>query len=291
MPRLPQPTDEQQAIINAVKPNTTIMINAVAGSGKTTTNLLIAKQHRTKNILLLTYNNHLRKETMERAHSLKNIDVHTFHSFAGKIFGETCFNDTQLAKCLDVEYLGHDTNTDFDYNEYDEIDVDDNDEYISHNDLDDLDECDINDLSDNETIPELRAGLYDIVIIDESQDLTELLYRLCRHVIRNYSKSDACHIILGDIRQSIYDYNGADSRYMQHFYASHPDGRDYIELPLKQTWRLTGEMTDFINNIIFRGQRVLDSPDQRYTGFKPRYIFEKNVWAAEEGYVYKKLES
>lgn len=83
--RLPTPSQEQQAIVDAVRTkNTNLKIRACAGSGKTTTVLHVAQNNPDISILLLTYNAKLRLETRERCHTLllPNLEVHTFHSFA-----------------------------------------------------------------------------------------------------------------------------------------------------------------------------------------------------------------
>ena len=60
------PSIEQQKVIDALH-NSNVLVDAVAGSGKTTTVLHIALQHSLDTILLLTYNKKLRLETKRRA--------------------------------------------------------------------------------------------------------------------------------------------------------------------------------------------------------------------------------
>jgi len=74
---------EQMEIINNLK-NYNVLVDAIAGSGKTTTILHIAKKYKKCKILLLTYNSKLKIETKERciAEKIKNVDVHTYHSFS-----------------------------------------------------------------------------------------------------------------------------------------------------------------------------------------------------------------
>ena len=72
---LPNPTNEQINIINSLDYN--IIIDSVAGSGKTTTNLYIAQNNINKNILLLTYNSKLKLETKEKIkkYNINNLNV------------------------------------------------------------------------------------------------------------------------------------------------------------------------------------------------------------------------
>lgn len=75
-------SNEQQLVLDNLE-DSNVIIEAVAGSGKTSTILHIASKMSFRRILVLTYNSRLRKETVERCKSLslKNIDVHTYHSF------------------------------------------------------------------------------------------------------------------------------------------------------------------------------------------------------------------
>lgn len=56
MTTLYPPSNEQLQVINNVS-NNNMVVDAIAGAGKTTTILHIAKTHETKKILLITYNN------------------------------------------------------------------------------------------------------------------------------------------------------------------------------------------------------------------------------------------
>lgn len=60
------PSEEQKAIIENLKNQYNITVEAVAGSGKTTTCLLIAKSFKEKEVLILTYNKRLADETKEK---------------------------------------------------------------------------------------------------------------------------------------------------------------------------------------------------------------------------------
>ncbi|RXJ88190.1 UvrD-helicase domain-containing protein [Arcobacter sp. CECT 8985] len=75
-------TDEQLSIINSNKHS--FKINAVAGSGKTTTLLEYAKQFPNLKILYLAYNKSLQTSLEKKLHKLKisNMQVKTIHSLA-----------------------------------------------------------------------------------------------------------------------------------------------------------------------------------------------------------------
>lgn len=265
---LPSPTEEQRDILRALVPGQHITVNAVAGSGKTTTNLLIAQTYPDRQVLLLTYNNHLRRETKDRASNIDNINVHTFHSWAGVLFDKVCFNDTQMASGLDMK-----------------------DEDVEGEDaVSPIDDCSEFDDAEEEIVVFKKtcnnSSKYDIIIIDEAQDMTPLLYRFCNHVINKCTNDNFNVLVLGDYKQNIYKYAGADYRFMKYFnnVLATDSGSIPIELPLKSTWRLTDKMTAFINNVALGGQEVLVSPDARIKNFMPRYIIDS--WPNERSMVF-----
>jgi hypothetical protein len=98
-------TEEQQNIILNLKNGYNVLVDSVAGSGKTTTNLGIAQEFSDKNILLLTYNAKLKFETREKCvkMGIKNMEVHSYHSFCVKNLDKTCFTDSGMIKMLKDE--------------------------------------------------------------------------------------------------------------------------------------------------------------------------------------------
>lgn len=88
---------EQNEIVLSFHTNN-VMVNAVAGSGKTTTILHISEHFKESNILVITYNSKLRLETKEKIekYQLCNVDVHTFHSFCRKNYNTSCKSDTEI---------------------------------------------------------------------------------------------------------------------------------------------------------------------------------------------------
>jgi len=93
---LPEISNEQQSIIDYIKLNYNVVVDSVAGSGKTTSNLHISKYFTEFNILLLTYNSRLKDETRNKVQQLEinNLEVHSYHSFCYKYYDNKCINDT-----------------------------------------------------------------------------------------------------------------------------------------------------------------------------------------------------
>ena len=103
---LPKPSAEQQIIIDASIDHN-LIINSVAGSGKTTTIMHIAKASQDDKILLLTYNAHLKNETRQRINALglMNIECHSYHAFCVKYYREDCQNDKVILDILRTNVL------------------------------------------------------------------------------------------------------------------------------------------------------------------------------------------
>jgi hypothetical protein len=99
---LPEPSAEQQAVIGAMHRGHNAIVDSVAGSGKTTTSLLLASQLPDKRIVLITYNRRLKEETRERvdAQDITNLEVHSYHSMGLKYYKDPCFTDMDLRTIL-----------------------------------------------------------------------------------------------------------------------------------------------------------------------------------------------
>ena len=101
-----KPSAEQQDIIDCVKNGFNVLVDAVAGSGKTTTVLFLASSLPHKKIVLFTYNARLKAETRERVRrlGLTNVEVHSYHSFGVAHYVNSCVTDTDLKRVLDGNY-------------------------------------------------------------------------------------------------------------------------------------------------------------------------------------------
>jgi hypothetical protein len=113
---------------------------------------------------------------------------------------------------------------------------------------------------------------YDLIIIDEVQDITELYYLLVAHIVK-CSKFIPKFCILGDPNQTIYGFNGADSRYL----TKAPElfdwnGYPWVRHTLSTSYRLTPKLTDFINKVVLK-QEIIIPGNLSNTNVKPRYIF------------------
>jgi hypothetical protein len=225
---LPKYSEEQKKVIKSLKSNN-VLVDSVAGSGKTTTNLYLAKEYPQDQLLLLTYNAKLKIETRQKVSLLgiKNMEVHSYHSFAFKYYGRECYTDSALKKMLHTS-------------------------------------------SNNTHSPDIS---YDIIILDESQDMSPLYYQLfCKiyqdNRLQSGKKAKIC--LLGDRYQSIYQFNSADPRFITEApKLFNINSKDWIITNLSYSFRVTHEIATFVNRSMLKQDRL---QSKRVTFKKPKYI-------------------
>ena len=106
--RLVAPSHEQKKIIYSLSTGKSVIVDAVAGSGKTTTILWIAKTFPEKKLLMLTYNRRLRDETREKTNRffINNMNVFTYHGFVSRYFTKNsagaCRTDIDMINMLNI---------------------------------------------------------------------------------------------------------------------------------------------------------------------------------------------
>lgn len=163
------PSEEQQIILDHVKNGKNVIVNAVAGSGKSTTILSLAKELPNKTILQITYNSRLRYEIKEKIEylSFTNIHIHTFHSLAVKYYLPTAYTDTELRHILYMK-----------------------------------------------TPPQKPIHGFDILVLDEAQDMSFLYYQFIRKFIIDSKIPHLQLLVLGDYNQCLYQFKGADARFL-----------------------------------------------------------------------------
>jgi hypothetical protein len=221
-------SDEQQYILNQVKEGKNVIVDAVAGSGKSTTVLSIARELPDKKILQLTYNSSLRTEIKEKVkqNELTNLNIHTYHSLAVRHYLSTSYTDTGIRYIL----------------------------------------C--NNIPAREPIP-----YYDIIVIDEAQDMSLVYFQLVRKFIYDMClqagdrKPDALHkiqlVILGDVMQGLYEFKGSDIRFLSladKIWASNPFllTKEMIQCKMRMSYRITNQIKQFVNYTML-GENRMDS--------------------------------
>lgn len=207
-------TDEQTNIISHLLEGNNVLVNAVAGSGKTTLILELARCT-TKRILQLTYNSLLRLE-VKRKNKSQNLDIHTYHSLANLY--KRGYTDSIIEYAL--------------------------------------------------TSPITKKVHYDIIVIDEAQDMKLLYYHFVQKFIQDCELSPTL-LIIGDEFQSIYEFKESDSRFLT--LAPQIWKKEFIELPLSTSFRLTNETANFISTVSGRPISTVKYGDT------PKYLFGDNT--------------
>ena len=106
-----KPTEEQEAILKAVKEYERVKVYAKAGCGKTTTLKLIAKDNPDKKILYLAFNKAIADEA--RGSFPENVEVRTIHSLAYVHVGKKYKN--RLSSSFDIFEICDKFNVEFEF--------------------------------------------------------------------------------------------------------------------------------------------------------------------------------
>uniref|UniRef100_A0A6C0ADI5 Uncharacterized protein n=1 Tax=viral metagenome TaxID=1070528 RepID=A0A6C0ADI5_9ZZZZ len=218
---LPEPSNEQKQIVDAIS-TSNLVVDSVAGSGKTTTNLHISMLNKKQQVLLLTYNSKLKEETREKVYRLciDNTEVHSYHSFCYKYY-EKCIKDSTIVKII------------------------------------------------NKDKEPQKSFSFDIVVVDEAQDMTPLYFKLvCKLIKDNKTMPKIC--IMGDKYQSIYDFNKADPRFItlaEKIFSFNELDWDIKKLSV--SFRMNKPAVNFVNKVMLKEERLKSIKSSAYT---PRYI-------------------
>jgi hypothetical protein len=200
---------EQQLVCDHICLGENVVVDACAGSGKSTTILTVANALPKKRFLQITYNASLRLEIKEKVQvlGLPNITVHTFHSLAVKFYSTDCNTDTG------IRYL------------------------LLHN-----------------TPPRTSIPKLDICMLDEFQDCTELYFKFIVKFLRDMG-SPIQLLILGDPRQCLYEFKGADTRFLTMADVVWSDfellsSKEFVHCSLVMSYRITNQMSRFVNDVM-----------------------------------------
>lgn len=109
---------------------------------------------------------------------------------------------------------------------------------------------------------------YDIIIVDEAQDMTHLYFQIVCHIVgKNKNECKLC--IIGDKDQSIYAFNNADQRYITMADKVFSfNSVNWTRLRLSTSYRVTHQMALFINNCVLNEDRMISDKQ----GDKVKYI-------------------
>lgn len=208
-------SEEQQHILQFILQGKNVIVDAVAGTGKTTLVLGIAAALNNKKILQVTYNAALRKDVQQRVseEGLHNLQVHTYHSLAKQHYLDVGYTDKEIRKALM-----------------------------------------------NQVEPHNKIREIDVLVIDECQDMTHLYFQLLLKYLYDMNKQVQL-IVLGDYKQGLYEFKGADTRFLTMAREFWKDSKflqtSEIELvTMKMSFRITNQIREFVNNVMLGESRM-----------------------------------
>lgn len=233
-------SEEQRRVYEHIELGKNVIVDACAGSGKSTTILSIAKELPEKRFLQFTYNSMLRHEIKEKIRELdlQNLEVHTYHSFAVKYYVSTAHTDSGIRQIFR------------------------------------------DNIRTRKSIP-----LCDVLVLDECQDMTILYFRLIAYICMHMCDEVAHKIqilILGDYMQGLYEFKGADIRFLTCAEQCWKGFRylmcpEFIKCTLKTSYRITNQMAKFVNRDMLGDVRICACRDGGPVTYirRPRYLLEK----------------
>ena len=208
-------SDEQNIIFEFIKKGENVIVDACAGSGKSTTILSIATELNTNQFIQLTYNSMLCSEIKNKIDdlNLNHLKVFTYHSLAVKYYSTDAYTDSALRRILR-----------------------------------------------NKTPPRISIPKFNILVIDEAQDMTFLYFKFIIKFCRDMGEPIQL-LILGDFMQGLYEFKGADTRFLTHAKELW-EKFELLKNPvfhsctLKMSYRINNQMADFVNHVMLGEKRL-----------------------------------
>lgn len=248
---------EQKAIIESKEPR--ILINAGAGTGKTTTLIAAAEQHKDERIALITFTNEAAAEIMNRL-SFKPAFVGTLHKFSYQLLllmaekynlTFSLLREYQIKEVLD--YILQEKNypisltkevlefiTDKRKYTVETVEIPSYYRFLAEEYEKLKEKTRMYDITDSpvylyKKLLEYPLDIpYDYLFVDEAQDLSTEEFNLINFLsIKN-------KFIIGDPKQSIYIFRGADSSVFENF-----QNNNYKEYKLTYNYRSYQEILDY----------------------------------------------
>jgi hypothetical protein len=125
-------------------------------------------------------------------------------------------------------------------------------------------------------VPAWTGKPYEIIVLDELQDCTDDLFWLINTFVLAVTRAAGGRapkiVILGDERQAIYGFRGADARYLSLSSTAMATLSPYpwTHLALDKSFRLSDEIAAFVNKVFLRGEHYIVGS---HSGPKPLYLY------------------
>ena len=108
--------------------------------------------------------------------------------------------------------------------------------------------------------PLITLPKFDIFVLDEAQDMTFIYFQFMVKFARD-TGSPIQLLILGDYMQGLYDFKGADTRFLTFADRlwNNFDGlrtKEFVNCTMKMSYRITNPMCSFVNNVMLGMDRM-----------------------------------
>jgi len=239
-------SQEQRSVLDYIRAGHNVIVDACAGSGKSTTILSVARELTGMKILQFTYNSMLRHEIKEKVREmgLTNLEVHTYHSFAVKYYSSAAHTDTGIRQMLRSGIEPR--------------------KPIPLVNIVVLDEC------------QDMTLLYFELIAKMARDMCGSREEEAPHKFQL--------LVLGDYMQGLYEFKGADIRFLtmaDHLWKELPylETNEFRSCTLKTSYRVTNQMAKFVNRDMLGEDRLQACREGVPVVYirRPRFQIEKIV--------------
>lgn len=129
-------------------------------------------------------------------------------------------------------------------------------------------------------LPPIRPIAFDIVIIDEAQDMTGLYFRFVSKIVRENGRP-VQFVLLGDAKQRIYECFGADERYLtlaERVFGGMAKPAAWRTCTLSTSFRITAPIASLVNSLIRPGFIRAAKPGPNVQYFATNLFDETNVY-------------
>jgi hypothetical protein len=127
---------------------------------------------------------------------------------------------------------------------------------------------------------------FDLIILDEQQDMKPLFFELIQYIIK--PKIQLC--LLGDVNQNIYSYQGSNSNYLIKADNLFNSENKWKKHNIFTTFRINKSIANFVNKILLKEDRlhaIKEGPPVQYlicNPFRPKDIINKIKDYLTKGY-------
>ena len=232
---LPFPSSEQQAIVESILHGRNIIVEAVAGAGKTTSMLqtvrVLCKLQPESRALIISYNKRLQEGSECRVQGLRengvrlNVCCSTLHSLGCRYYGVVCKTDKGLIEICDGAGLPW--------------------------------------------RPHPQHGRFTHIFIDEGQDFQPILFTFLLKFLVDHGGSPVL-AVFGDSMQTVNKHNGSSPAYLTRadVLLPAPPGAQWVRRSLCTSNRVTGNIAAFVNQAVLMRPclkaRKADGPPVHY---------------------------